>query len=371
MHVLIAPDKFKGTLSAQAAAEAIAKGWRKVRPEDTLERLPMSDGGDGFGQIIGRLLNARPQTVRTVDAAHRPCKAIWWWEPRSKTALIESAGVTGLAMLPPGRYHPFKLDTFGLGKVLKAAAGKECCHCLIGIGGSSTNDGGFGMARALGWKFLDRHGRAIERWTDLVKLTRLQPPATGTADLQRMKVTAAVDVQNRLLGQHGCSRVYGPQKGLRSGDFPLAEASLRHLATVVKKHFGQNFAATPGAGAAGGLGFGLFAFLGARAEPGVELFARYAQLKKRLRSADLVITGEGAIDKSTLMGKSVGEIARRCRKLKIPCIGLGGVSNERALLKPWLTEIHCLAPEMTTTENAKANAALWLQKLAAQVAKDY
>ena len=147
LKVLIIPDKFKGTLTAREAAETIARGWRKIRPEDTLELLPMSDGGDGFGEVMGKLINARIQTTPTVDAAHRPCQSQWWWEPKTKTAIIESARVIGLAMLPPGKFHPFALDTFGLGKVIQAAARKGAKRCLVGIGGSATNDGGFGMAR--------------------------------------------------------------------------------------------------------------------------------------------------------------------------------------------------------------------------------
>src|SRR5256885_15462697 len=130
LKVLIVPDKFKGTLTAHAASEAIAHGWRGARPHDHLDLLPMSDGGDGFGQVISRLLDANPQSVRTVDAAHRPCRAQWWWEPHSKTAIIESAKVIGLAQLPPKNFHPFDLDTFGLGAALRAAAAKWARRCL-------------------------------------------------------------------------------------------------------------------------------------------------------------------------------------------------------------------------------------------------
>jgi len=367
LKVLVVPDKFKGTLTAQEAAEAIARGWRKARPTDTLELLPMSDGGDGFGEVFSRLLRAKAQTVKTVDAAHYPTRARWWWEPKSKTAIIESARVIGLAMLPPSKFHPFDLDTSGLGAVLQAAAKNGARHCLIGIGGSATNDAGFGMARALGWRFLDGQGAALERWTDLSSLSRIVPPESSA--VKGMKIIVAVDVQNRLLGPRGASRVYGPQKGLRPQDFPLAERCLRRLAEVTTKHFHRDYSVLPGAGAAGGLGFGLFAFTGARARSGVELFAGYAQLTRRLRGVDLVLTGEGALDKSTLMGKGVGEIARLCRRPGIPCIGLAGILNDESLLKRRFTGVHCLAPEMTSPERAKRRAAFWLGKLAAKVAR--
>ena len=190
----------------------------------------------------------------------------------------------------------------------------------MGIGGSATNDGGFGLTRALGWEFLDRQGERIERWTALDQLEQIRAP-------QRRRwfnsFVVATDVRNRLLGRRGATRVYGPQKGLRPQDFTLAERCRGRLARVVKRQFGCDVAREPGTGAAGGLGFGLLAFLGAELQPGFDLFARQAALERHLRAADLVVTGEGAIDRSTLMGKGVGQIAQRCCKLKIPCLGFG------------------------------------------------
>ncbi len=363
LRVLIIPDKFKGTLTAAAAADAIAAGWRKARPHDAIKLLPMSDGGDGFGDVVSALLHAKIQTVKTVDAARRPCKARWWWEPKTKTAIIESARVIGLAMLPTRKFHPFELDTFGLGAVVRAARTKGAKQMLIGIGGSATNDGGFGLAQALGWEFFDRDGKLILRWTELHTLARIHPPRP----IKSCKVTVAVDVQNQLLGPRGATRVYGPQKGLRPGDFAPAERCLRQLARVARKKFGRDYARQPGAGAAGGLGFGLMAFLGAHLEPGYALFARHANLSHRLHAADLVITGEGAIDRSTLMGKGVGQIALVCRKLKTPCLGLAGVVIEPGKMNQLFTEVRALT-ELTTVERAKAKAAFWLERLAEKTA---
>ena len=322
LRVLIIPDKFKGTLPAGAAARAIAKGWRKVRRHDTLELLPMTDGGDGFGAVISSLMRAKVQRVRTVDAAHRPCTASWWWEPVSQTAIIESAAVIGLAMLPLGRFHPFELDTFGLGAVIRAAAARGAKRCLMGIGGSATNDGGFGLARALGWEFFDRESRRIERWTRLHQLARIRAPS---ARRFFSRFLVAVDVQNPLLGSRGATRVYGPQKGLRSQDFAQAECCLRRLAQVVRRDFRRDLVRLPGAGAAGGLGFGLRAFCGAQLESGFGLFARQSALQRHLRSTDLVIVAEGAVDASTFMGKGVGQVAARCRERGVPCIALAGM----------------------------------------------
>lgn len=366
--VVIAPDKFKGTLTAPEAAAAIAKGWRAARPADTLIELPMSDGGDGFGTLTARLANGVEQKVKTVDSAHRPCKASWWWIPATKTAIIETAQVNGLAKLPPGKYHPFELDTYGLGEVFRAAAKKGAKHCVVGIGGSSTNDGGFGLARSLGWQFLDRAGTPIEKWTGLEGLARVIAPKKRKLF---PKISVAVDVQNMLLGAKGASRIYGPQKGLKKEDFPLAEACLRKLAAEVKQFSKRDVAKEPGTGAAGGLGFGLVAFLGGKLTPGFALFAAEAKLAQRLRGADLVITGEGAIDKSTLMGKGVGELARYCRKQKLPCLGLAGVLGEIAFVKKHFTEVRALTPDIAPADEAKTRSAFWLAKLAEDAARNW
>ncbi|HXP60561.1 MAG TPA: glycerate kinase [Dongiaceae bacterium] len=366
--ILIVPDKFKGTLSAGAAAEAIARGWRKGRPEDHLTLLPMSDGGDGFGEVMSGLLHAKLYIISAIDAAHRPCATQWWWEPKTRTAIIESAKIVGLAMLPPKRFHPFALDTAGLGAIIPALAAAGAQRCLAGIGGSATNDGGFGLARALGWEFLDGAGCPLEQWTALDRLARLRPPRRRRW-FKELRV--AVDVENRLLGPRGATRVYGPQKGLQPEDFCRADRCLGRLARVARRQFGHDFAREPGAGAAGGLGFGLLAFLGARLEPGFELFARQAKLALHLRGADLVITGEGRIDPSTLMGKGVGEIARQCRRLNIPCIALAGLVHPRVSLEAphAFTQTRALT-ELTSLEKAKAEPARWLERLAQRAASE-
>ena len=366
LKVLIAPDKFKGTLTARAAAESIARGWRKARPHDRLDLLPISDGGDGFGEILSRLIAARQQRLKTVDAAGRPLITHWWWEPESRTAIIESARIIGLALLPPGKFHPFQLDTRGLGSAFVAGVKKGARRCLVGIGGSATNDGGFGLARALGWQFLDRAGQPIEHWTDLHRLVSLRPPQKRIG----LEVVVAVDVQNRLLGVRGCSRIYGPQKGLSPADFPTAEKSLRRLAAVTRGQLHHDFAIEPGSGAAGGLGFGLRAFAGGRLAPGFDLIARHAQLDRHLRHADLVVTGEGALDRSTLMGKGVGELASRCKERKIPCVGLGGRVEDRAQLRRIFAVARALN-EITSPEKAKKAAGRYLEELAELAARQW
>ena len=371
LDVLIVPDKFKGTLTAHAAAQLLARGWAQARPEDRLTLLPMSDGGDGFGEVLGGLLKVEPLLTLTVDAAQRPRTAQWWWEANAKTALIESAQVIGLALLPPGQYHPFALDTFGLGAVIRAAMNRGAERCLIGIGGSATNDGGFGLAHALGWRFLNQRDEPIVAWTDLVSLERILPPDTSPSFLETL---VGVDVQNPLLGPRGATRIYGPQKGIRPEDTPKAESSLERLAQTVARDFPSLEPSVPGDGAAGGLGFGLRCFLRARLESGFDLFALHARLEDRIRAADLVITGEGAIDPSTLMGKGVGEIAHLARKHHVPCLGLTGylalpLQNDSS--SHGFTRVYGIVPQLASAESAKRDASTWLPKLAAQAAREW
>jgi glycerate kinase len=302
--------------------------------------------------------------TRTVDAAHRSCRAKWWWEAKTKTAIIESAAAIGLAMLPHRRFHPFELDTFGLGKFMDAAVHKGAARCLIGIGGSATNDAGFGLARALGWEFLDRDGAVIEKWTDLAQLQHVKPPRKRR---WFKELLVAVDVQNPLLGKRGATRVYGPQKGLRAEDFETAERCFQRLAVVTKTELGLDFGKAPGAGAAGGLGFGLATFAGGKLEPGFDLFARQSKLDRHLGETDLVITGEGCIDHSTLMGKGVGEIARKCKELKIPCIAVAGVVHSDPHLRRAFCRVHALL-DITTARQAKSKPEYWLERLVSQLA---
>jgi len=366
LKVLIAPDKFKGTLSAREAAHAIAEGWRRGRATDELELLPITDGGDGFGESMADLLGAGPRTLRTLNAARKPCLARWWWEPLTRTAIIESARVIGLAMLPAGRFHPCALDTFGLGKLLQHVTRAGARRCLLGIGGSATNDGGFGLARALGWEFLERSGRGIEQWTELVNLARISAPQKQTWP---KGLVVAVDVQNPLLGPRGATRIYGPQKGLRPRELPRAERCLRQLSNVMEHQFGLRLSSIPGAGAAGGLGFGLMAFCGAGLEPGFDLFASKAQLVRRLRRADLVLTGEGRIDRSTFMGKGVGRLAKLCSESRIPCLGLAGFASRGSDCRGRLSRVYGLT-EVTSLSKAMGEPAIWLKELAAKAARN-
>ncbi len=363
-RVLIVPDKFKGTLAAADVCTAIAKGWQSVHPTDHLKLLPMSDGGDGFGEVMSQLLNARCATVRTLDAAHRPIQAKWWWEPDQKLAIIESAQVIGLAQLPPKKFHPFQLDTFGLGRVIAKTVQAGARHCVIGIGGSATNDAGFGLARALGWNFLDRNNLELKQWWQLNELARVVPgPAC------KLDITVAVDVLNPLLGLRGCSRVYGLQKGIQPQELPFIEKCLRRLTVILEQQPGIAHARTPGAGAAGGLGFGLLTFAGAKVRSGFEVFAQAADLETHIVNSDLVITGEGAVDRQTFMGKGVGQIISRCKKHKVPCLVLAGAASPDTKTVTSSPPVFTLT-EITTLHRAKTQPQYHLEKLSAMLARN-
>lgn len=358
MRILIVPDKFKGSLSAGEVASAIAEGWRRVRSEDEIIELPMSDGGDGFGKILGDLMGASERRLESLDAAHRAIETGWRWIESSKTAIIESAETIGLAQLPKGHFHPFQLDTLGLANVIQDAAASGATKLIMGVGGSATNDGGFGMARGLGWRFLDDQGQELLEWMDLDRLSTIEAPA-GKKLFRSVKV--ALDVQNPLLGVHGTSRVYGPQKGLLPENMEDAEKRLKRLADVVKKSLGVDLKNAPGAGAAGGLGYGLQVFLEARPKSGFEMFAKEAQLIREIQQADVIITGEGKLDRSTVMGKCVGEVATICQKKKKPCLAIGGALEDRRALEKLFDKTLALSVDLTSEAESFKNPVHWLE----------
>ena len=249
MRILIVPDKFKGTLTAHQAARAIARGWRSARPKDSLDLLPMSDGGDGFGEVLSTLLGAKHRNLlhRTSTPPTNPAASPGPGTPRRKPQrLVESAKVNGLALMRPKKLHPFQLDTFGLGKILRTVERHKARECLVGIGGSATNDGGFGLARSLGWRFVDKAGSELHQWWQLRNLAQIHAPANPL----KLQMTVAVDVKNPLLGPQGCSRIYGPQKGLR--EIAFAEKCLARMASLLKTGHNINCANTPGAGGSSG-----------------------------------------------------------------------------------------------------------------------
>ena len=364
-RVLIAPDKFKGSLSASEAAQAIAIGWRQARPHDDLILQPISDGGDGFGALMAETLHGEIISCDATNAAGQPVTAAYWLTP-DHTAIIESASVIGLAMLEPSQRAPFENDSTGLGQIILHATANGAKRLVIGIGGSATNDGGFGMTRALGWEFLDSANKPITQWAALRQLRSIKEPLNFLLP----PVTVAVDVQNPLLGGEGCTRVYGPQKGFNETDISPAEDALKTLAQTWENQMGEAADQLPGAGAAGGLGFGLYCFLKADLQSGFALFARTVRLAEKLTEADIVITGEGGMDRQTVMGKGVGELAQLARQYDCRCLAFAGTVDDVAALESDFEQCRSLA-EVTSSAESLTQPARWLQVLAQRTAKNF
>jgi glycerate kinase len=251
-----------------------------------------------------------------------------------------------------------------LAKVLTAVSKLNPRRCLIGVGGSATNDGGFGLARALGWRFLDRRGNEIHSWPDLVSCHQIIP---ATPRLGLGQLIVAVDVRNPLLGPTGCTRVYGPQKGLRPTDFKRAEQALARMAGVMQRQLGKSTGRTDGAGAAGGLGCGLMTFLKAKPMAGFALFAHEAGLTRRIRSADLVITGEGRLDHQSLMGKGIGELLARCERCGVPCVAISGIESLPRSARSRFARVDSLA-SLSSAEETMRRPRFHLETAARQAA---
>ena len=367
-QILIVPDKFKGSLDATNVARAIADGWSDVWPNDRVEQLPMSDGGDGFGLIFGDALGLSEHSFKGVDAARRDCNVSYWINDSSCDAVFEAALSNGLSLLPKGKFHPFELDTWGIGQLLLKLGEKKVENCLVGIGGSATNDGGFGMASAMGWHFLDMNGQKILKWTGLSGLKSIIKPESHALPA----ITIACDVENPLLGSNGATTVYGPQKGMKEGDFDVADKCLNQLARIVEDNIGIDFSEIPGAGAAGGLGFGMMAFAGAKIRSGFELFAEITNLESKISNSDIVITAEGGIDMQTLMGKGTGQVASMCRDLKKPCIGLAGVlelSQSEKLKNDVFYHLDSIVPNIAPQTDSIADTKKYLKQLTTHLAK--
>lgn len=333
-RVLVVMDKWKGTLTAGRAAQIIADSWASMASGPLEIRcLPMSDGGEGFGEALGLAMGGIQRQTPAVDALGRPISCEWWQVENQSHGIFETSRSNGLAQLPRGQFHPGQCDTFGVGQVLRAMAGAGMRTMTLGIGGSATNDGGFGMARALGYHFSDDVGQPIFRWTDLVSLRHIQPPEESP--LAGARITVACDVTNPLLGEMGATRIYGPQKGLTdSEDVQHAERCLTRLADVVAQDMHRDFRNAAGAGAAGGLGYGLAAFADALFTSGFDLFAERVDLSRHIAQSDLVVTGEGRADASTLMGKGVGQVLEMAQRHHKPVVLVCGEATQDVASDP-------------------------------------
>lgn len=365
MRILVAPDKFRGTLTAAEAASAIARGWRRVRPDDLLEEVPMADGGEGTLDALLAALGGERRTVRVSGPLGDEVEAAFGLVhgAAGRIGIVEMARASGLELLSPSRRDPLRATTRGTGELIRAAVRAGAREVLVCLGGSATTDGGAGMAQALGIALLDAEGRPIgPGGIGLLELARVD--ATGMdPPVRAARVQVACDVDSPLTGPRGAAHVYGPQKGATPEEVLLLDRALGHLAAVVHRDLGIDVRSLPGAGAAGGLGAGLVAFLGARLRPGIQVVTEAVGLHRRVEAADLVLTGEGAFDASSLRGKVPGGVLEVARGAGVPAVVLCG----RAEIHPEGVRVRSLA-ELVGTERALADARLALEDLAADVA---
>jgi glycerate kinase len=357
MRILIAPDKFKESLSASAAAAAMARGATAACPGAQVDLCPVSDGGEGLVEALVQATGGTRRLSRVAGPLGEPVEAGWGVLGDGHTAVIEMAQASGLALVPPDRRDPRRTTTFGVGELIRFALDSGLNRFILGIGGSATNDGGTGMAQALGGVFPGTQGlmtggqlQAIQA----VDLSRIDPRIKEAA------FTVACDVTNPLTGPRGASVVYGPQKGASPPVVAELDRGLGHLAGLLR---GVDPAA-PGAGAAGGLGFGAMAFLGARLLPGADLVLDAVGFDRRVAHSQLVITGEGRMDAQSLSGKLCVAAARRAARLGVPAIACVGLLEEAAELRRLFRSIHAIVELCPDRVQAMRQAARWLEALA-------
>jgi glycerate 2-kinase len=360
MRVVVAVDSFGETMTAPEAAQAVAEGWRQISPTDDLDLAPVSDGGPGFVDVLAAALSAEPSR-RTVRGPHgRDVDASVLL--RDGTAYVESAQAIGLHLLAEGERDPRRTTSFGAGQLVDAVVAAGASHVVVGLGGSGTNDGGAGLWAALGATAdvaLDTGGGA------LIGLGEVRPP-----DID-VEVVAATDVDNPLLGPNGASAVFGPQKGADRAAVLDLDDALRRWADAVEQATGRvGLRDAAGAGAAGGLGFGLLA-LGASRAPGFGMVAEAIGLADRIARADLVIGGEGAFDTTSLRGKAVAGVAALAQQAEVPCVVLAGRAEvgRRDAAAAGVEEIYSISDVLGSSPAALAAGAAGLVETAARVAR--
>ncbi len=321
VRVVVAPDKFKGSLPAAGVAAAIAAGLRRVRADVQVVQVPVADGGDGtVDAAIAAGFRAVP--VAATGPTGEPVAATY--ARRDDTAVVELADVVGLGRLPAGRLEPLQATTYGLGTVLRHAAGGGATEIVLGVGGSASTDGGVGMLQALGVRFVDASGADLRPGgAALCDLAAIDPSGLDE-DVRSARFVVASDVDNPLYGPHGAAAVYGPQKGANAADVALLDTGLRRLAAVASTTGIADISGSPGAGAAGGTGFGAMTFLGARLEPGIRLLLDLVGFDDIVDGADLVITGEGSLDQQTLRGKVPVGVAAAAARRDVPVVAVAG-----------------------------------------------
>lgn len=370
MKIVIAPDSFKESLSALQVADSIEKGMRSIFPEADFVKIPMADGGEG---TVQSLVDATGGTIihkKVTGPLGEPVNAFFGMLGNGKTAVIEMAAASGLHLVPLKKRNPLLTSTRGTGELIKAAFEHGVEHIIIGIGGSATNDGGAGMAKALGARLLNEQGMEIaEGGGGLAELAQIDLSEMDSR-LARIKFEVACDVDNPLTGERGASAIFGPQKGATLEMVQQLDRNLGHYAAIIERDLGKSIKDVSGAGAAGGLGGGLLAFLPAVLKRGVEIVIEATGLDGHVQGADIVITGEGKIDGQTIYGKTPIGVAKTAKRLGTPVIAIAGnVANDSAVVhEHGIDAVFSIIPGVITLEAAFANASQYVESTSRNLA---
>jgi glycerate kinase len=372
MKIIVAPNSFKGSLSATQAAKAIARGVKDAFPDAEVVEIPVADGGEGTVEALVSAHGGTYEWVNVEGPLGDPVLASYGLIDNGKTAVAELASASGYVLVSPAMRDPRKTSTFGFGQLLEAARKSGARQIIAGIGSSATNDGGVGMAQALGYRFLDTAGRELPRGgAALIRLDRIDDSNLDPG-WRSVRVRVACDVTNPLTGPEGASAVYGPQKGADPITVRMLDRALGHLADVIERQYGKRVADLPGAGAAGGTGAGLMAFLDAKLVSGAALVVDASGLEPALKGADLVITGEGRADNQTAYGKAPGEVARRAQAAGVPTVLIAGTKGAgwETLLTKGFISVTTLGQEGDNLQDLMQDARPALTRAAALAVKE-
>ena len=369
MKVIIAPDSFKGSLTALEVAKSIEKGIKKVDANIETVIVPMADGGEGTVQSLIDASEGVMVAAMVHDPLLRPFKSFYGIMGDGKTAVIEMAAASGLELLKNDERNALKTSTFGTGELIKHAIDRGCTEIIIGLGGSATNDGGTGVAQALGVRFRDKKGKEQNMCgAELINIHTVDMSGLD-ARVKGINIIAACDVDNPLYGIKGSSNVYGRQKGASETDVQTLDKGLKHFSEIMKFGYGFDFSDYPGAGAAGGLGYGLMCFLGATLASGIETVMRATKFTKKIAGAEFVFTGEGRIDSQTAFGKTPFGVAQVAKQTNIPVIAIGGSlgNGYKELYNKGFDGIFSIIDKPMTLTDALVNAEELVENMAESI----
>ncbi|CAG5069495.1 Glycerate 3-kinase [Dyadobacter sp. CECT 9623] len=324
MNILVAPDKFRGSLEANEVCDAIREGILLAFPKANVTTVPLADGGEGTAQILTKQAGGISVTTRATDPLGREMDASYGLSSDHKVAFIEMAAASGLKLLKTSERNPALTTTFGTGELILDALNRGVTKIILGIGGSATTDGGIGVAAALGYRFLDKNNAQLAPTGESLGLITYIDTTNADPRLKDISIEVACDVTNPLFGQNGAAYIYGPQKGATPEMVETLDNGLRNLARIAAETFYEDYSEIPGAGASGGLGAGCMWFLNATLKDGVSIVIEQSNIKELIKNADLVITGEGKIDEQTLSGKVVKGLADHCQQYDVPLAAVCG-----------------------------------------------